>query len=243
MANGRFWSHRLGIGTLSATLSVVVLVTLACGGGTSSAPAAPAPLVIAPAATPTTVGIASTVTAAPLAIAPTVMPTPSAAVLVVEDFFEAFNQGNLGALKGIYSDTIILVFGSRFPDSELENTKGLADVLEHDRESIDDHVQFTPSNLRVKGSTVTSQISYTDEGLEHDGLAPLSGSMSFNVEQGKITAIVVRYDDESKQRFAGSVLGKRVPDFQMRLSDESIVSLDDLLEDGRPVFLFFFAVW
>ena len=243
MADGKSWSHRLGVVTVLTALSVVVLITLACGGGTTTAPAAPAPLAIAPAATPTTVGIASTVTATPLAIAPTAMPTPSAAVLIVEDFFEAFNQGNLGALKGVYSDTVILVLGSRFPDSELENTTGLVDVLDHDRESIDDHVQFTPSNLRVKGSTVTSQISYTDEELERDGLAPLSGSMSFNVERGKITAIVVGYDDESKQRFAKSIMGKRVPDFQMRLYDESIVSLDDLLADGRPVFLFFTAVW
>ena len=145
--------------------------------------------------------------------------------------------------KGVYSDTVVLLVGSRFPGSELENTTGLADALEHDREIIDDHVQITPSNVQADGNRVTSQISYTDEKLEHDGLAPLSGSVSFNVEQGKITAIVVRYDDESKQRFAKSIMGKRVPDFQLRLSDESILSLDDLLADGRPVFLFFFAVW
>ena len=39
-------------------------------------------------------------------------PTPSAAVLVVEDFFEVFNERDLEALRSVYSDDVIVTFAS-----------------------------------------------------------------------------------------------------------------------------------
>lgn len=41
----------------------------------------------------------------------------------------------------------------------------------------------------------------------------------------------------------GSGVGERVPDFQMRLADGSVVTSAHLLSEGQPVFLFFFATW
>ena len=76
-----------------------------------SAPATPAPLAIAPAATSTTVAIAPTVTSIVSALG------------VANAFSEAFNHSGSRTLMSIYSDDVILTLGSRFP---LERTTGLA---------------------------------------------------------------------------------------------------------------------
>ena len=41
----------------------------------------------------------------------------------------------------------------------------------------------------------------------------------------------------------GSSVGSIAPDFQVRLIDGSSVTSAALREEGRPVFLFFFATW
>ena len=112
--------NRLRLASLAA-VSVAVLVTAACGDGTTGPPATPAPVAIAPAPTATTVGIAPTVTATPLAIAPTVTSIVSA-LGVANAFSEAFNHSGSRTLMSIYSDDVILTLGSRFP---LERTTGL----------------------------------------------------------------------------------------------------------------------
>ena len=176
---------RLHLRSLAA-IFVSTLVIQACGDGTTTAPDTHAPAAIAPVATPTTVEIA-----------------PSAADLVVEAFFEAFNEGDIGRLRSIYSDDVTLTAGPLFSDDEgLDSIKGSAALLEEDREDIDLRGHYTPSNIRAARKTVTSQFTYRDEDLAQEGLAPISGSMLFKVEQGQITTIVITFDEESKRRFA-----------------------------------------
>jgi hypothetical protein len=41
----------------------------------------------------------------------------------------------------------------------------------------------------------------------------------------------------------GTGVGHRIPEFTISLTDGTTVSLDDLLQEQRPTFLFFFATW
>ncbi len=41
----------------------------------------------------------------------------------------------------------------------------------------------------------------------------------------------------------GNKLGERVPDFSIMLSDGSVVRSSEILAEGKPVFLFFWATW
>ena len=41
----------------------------------------------------------------------------------------------------------------------------------------------------------------------------------------------------------GSLVGERVPDFEMYLVDRSTVTSASLLSQDKPVFLYFFATW
>ena len=41
----------------------------------------------------------------------------------------------------------------------------------------------------------------------------------------------------------GTKVGERVPEFTMRLTDGSTVALNDLVTEGKPVFIYFFATW
>ncbi len=180
---------RLRLASLAA-VSVAVLIALACGGGTTTAPAGPAPSAIAPAVAPTTVEIAPTVDSIPSALS------------VANAFFEAFNEGDVAALTSLYSDEVSLTVGPVFPGQPFQSRTGLEAVLEGYLERLDLHGHYTPSNVRAEGNTVTSQFTFSDEEFEGMGLATISGSMSFKVEHGKIITIVVTPDEESKQKAA-----------------------------------------
>ena len=41
----------------------------------------------------------------------------------------------------------------------------------------------------------------------------------------------------------GTRVGERIPEFRMRLTDRSMLTSEDLVSTGRPVFLYFFATW
>jgi peroxiredoxin len=41
----------------------------------------------------------------------------------------------------------------------------------------------------------------------------------------------------------GYSVGERIPDFQLTLVDGTTFSAQDLISEGRPVFLFFTASW
>jgi hypothetical protein len=41
----------------------------------------------------------------------------------------------------------------------------------------------------------------------------------------------------------GHEVGDRIPSFEMGLADGSVVASAELLNEGRPVFLFFMATW
>ena len=143
-------------------VSVAVLITLACGGGTTTAPATPAPSPIAPAAAPTTVEIAPTVASIPSSLS------------VANAFFQAFNGGDVGALSRLHSLDVIQTFGP-VPARGVVSISGLPAVLQDNGEHINLHAHYTPSNIRAVGNTVTSQFTYRDEGLERRGVASLSG--------------------------------------------------------------------
>ena len=95
--------------------------------------------------------------------------TPSSSS-VVNGWVEAFNTGNILALGQIYSDDVFVSFG-RFGGNgdnvlwwESHHTRfGIAAVLQGDRDGHDQDAQFTLSDLRGQGNSVTSQITYTDE--------------------------------------------------------------------------------
>ena len=66
-------------------------------------------------------------------------PSPSAAVLAVEDYFEAFNEGDIEGLKGLYSAGVVIEIRPLVPDAGWDNYTGLAAVLENDRDHIGLH--------------------------------------------------------------------------------------------------------
>jgi peroxiredoxin len=41
----------------------------------------------------------------------------------------------------------------------------------------------------------------------------------------------------------GTKVGERIPEFSMRLTDGSTLTSEDLVTEGKPVFLYFFATW
>ena len=41
----------------------------------------------------------------------------------------------------------------------------------------------------------------------------------------------------------GTKVGERLPAFSMRLTDRSTLTSEDLVTEGKPVFLYFFATW
>ena len=144
-------------------------------------------------------------TATPLAVAHTVTSIPSA-LSVANAFLEAFNHGDLGALRSIYSDDIVVSFGRVFWWGSPSNLTGPEEVLESDREHIDLHAHYTLSNVRAEGNRVTSQFSYMDEELELFNFFPLSGSLEFTVEDGRITTIEQKLDERRNSEFAEPVL-------------------------------------
>lgn len=157
-------------------------------------------------------------------------PTPSAAVLVVEGFFEAFNEGDIDALRSIYADDVIVTFAPLDQGPGLDTYTGLSAVLELNREHVDLHAHYTPSNVRAEGNTiVTSLFSYTDEEVERLGLAQLSGSMTFRVEQGKTNRIDTLPDEESKQKFA--LTRERAERGQLLQARQNLAAV--LLQDGK----------
>ena len=113
-------------------------------------------------------------------------------------------------MTSLYSDDVTLTVGPVFPGQPFRSLTGITAVLDGYRERLDLHGHYTPSNVRAEGNTVTSQFTYRDDELEGEGLATISGSMSFKVEKGKITTIVVTPDEESKQK-AGALAGAIQP--------------------------------
>ena len=49
--------------------------------------------------------------------------------------------------------------------------------------------------------------------------------------------------ESSESTKIGTNVGERVPEFIMRLTDRSTASSADLVTEGKPVFLYFFATW
>ena len=41
----------------------------------------------------------------------------------------------------------------------------------------------------------------------------------------------------------GTKVGERLPEFSMRLTDGRLLTSEDLVTEGKPVFLYFFATW
>ena len=74
----------------------------------------------------------------------------------------------------------------------------------------------------------------------HPGtIEPVSGTN--NIPQTVAPAITQA--DDAFQVQIGYSVGERVPDFQLTLVDGSTFSAQDLISEGRPVFLFFTASW
>ena len=122
---------------------------------------------------------------------------------VVNGWVEAFNAGDIAALTRYYAEDV--VFSVRpGPEGEFHDSIGKAHLLEANSEHIALHGQYTASNLRSVGNTVTGEFSYTDDDLKRIGVTEFKESRTYVIDRGKIISIKATIHEKTRLEMAAA---------------------------------------
>lgn len=111
---------------------------------------------------------------------------------VAKALANAVNAGDVEAALALFADDAVVDTGS--PASPYTGKEEIRAWLEG---MVATNFQIEIEILQVEGDTVTERDKFSDDDLRNLGIAPLEGISKITVQDGKITALIFTFTDES----------------------------------------------
>ena len=143
---------------------------------------------------------------------PAVPPLPLTA-FVAEEYFQAHNKRDIGAVEALFSDDSVYVFGpvATATGSAVITLNGKAEIVDHHRKTFRDRPgKLDISDAFVKGDTLAGNFSIVFDDPQSAGADSISGAIKIVAEGSRIMRAEFVLDEESQSKLAegGSADGR-----------------------------------
>jgi ketosteroid isomerase-like protein len=119
---------------------------------------------------------------------------------VVTALYEAFNAGDVHAVKALYADDAVV----HFPDWDETNT-GAEEIHPWVEALVADNFAVEVKSLQVEGDTVTATFSAWADPSRGLGIAPLAATDVYTVKDGKIASQTSTLTEESSAKLMAAM--------------------------------------